>query len=502
MRVLFVTPECAPWVKTGGLGDVAAALPAALITEGVDVRVLMPAYRGVPEQAGPARVVARLPATAEFPDADLYQSALPSGVPAYVLDCAALYDRPGGPYQDAAGHDYADNARRFARLAHAAALLATAESPLAWQPDVLHCNDWQTGLAPAYLRHAITAHAATLMTVHNLAFQGVFAGNLSGSLGLPAAAFSIDGIEYYGATSFLKAGLFHASALSTVSPTYAKEIQRAPLGCGLEGLLAGRSGVLHGILNGIDTGTWNPATDPLLACRYDADTLAHKAENKRALQLRLGLPVAPAIPLLGVVSRLTPQKGSDLVAAIAPSLAGLPAQLIVQGRGDAALERAFEDAARAAPRAIAVAIAFDESLAHLIEAGADAFLMPSRFEPCGLNQMYSQRYGTPPLAHRTGGLADSIVDATPAALADGFASGFLFDEATPQALRGAVHRAIAAYREPATWRALQRAGMGRDFGWAASARRYVDLYQALGGQSKSTRSARSRPRPGSSGAIR
>ena len=310
LRVLFVTPECAPWVKTGGLGDVAAALPAALITEGVDVRVLMPAYRGVPEQAGPARVVARLPATAEFPDADLYQSALPSGVPAYVLDCAALYDRAGRSL----------SGRRRSRLQRQRAALrpprarrrppGAAESPLAWQPDVLHCNDWQTGLAPAYLRHAITARAATLMTVHNLAFQGVFAGNLSGSLGLPAAAFSIDGIEYYGATSFLKAGLFHASALSTVSPTYAKEIQRAPLGCGLEGLLAGRSGVLHGILNGIDTDTWNPATDPLLACRYDADTLAHKAENKRALH-RLGRRCA-----CNASARRSeppdPQKGSDL----------------------------------------------------------------------------------------------------------------------------------------------------------------------------------------------
>ncbi len=480
LRVLFVTPECAPLAKTGGLGDVAEALPAALTAAGVDVRILMPAYRTVIEHAKGAPEVARIEATPHFPAAALREIPLPAGVPMYLLHSAELYDRDGGLYQDAAGSDYPDNARRFARLGQVAARLAQGASPIDWQPQIVHGNDWQCGLVPAYLRYARARRVPTVTTVHNLAFQGVFHGNLCATLELPDEAFGIDGVEYYGDTSFLKAGLFYADALTTVSETYAREIQREALGFGLHGLLAARATALHGILNGIDTDAWNPATDPFLARRYDAGSLAEKAVNKRALQRRMGLPELSHVPLFGVVSRLTHQKGSDLLAALAPSLAALPAQLVVQGRGDRAYEHALMDAARAMPRSIAANIVFDEGLAHLIEGGADAFLMPSRFEPCGLNQMYSQRYGTPPIAHRTGGLADSIVDATPAALADGTASGFLFDDATLDALHAAVARAVALYHDSQRWRALQQAGMRMDFGWSASAARYLAVYRALG----------------------
>ncbi len=477
LRLLFATSECAPWIKTGGLGDVAAALPAALADVGVDVRVLLPAFPGVLKAAGKTRRLADVIAAAPWPAAVLRGTVLPSGVRAILVDCPQLYDRPGGPYQDARGLDHADNARRFGFFAWIAALLSGPTSPLKWRPTVLHCNDWQTGLAPAYLHFSGGARAATVMTVHNLAFQGVFAGNLTGELGLPPHAWVIDGVEFYGQTAFLKAGIQCADAISTVSPTYAREIQRSPLGFGLEGLLQFRADTLTGILNGIDTTIWNPATDALLPQRYDTDTLERKKRNKVALQHMLGLVEAEDVPLLGVVSRLTWQKGSDLVAALAPSLAARGVQLAVAGQGDDEHVRALVAASVAAPGQVAVAARFDEALAHCIEAGADAFLMPSRFEPCGLNQMYSQRYGTPPIAHATGGLVDSIVDATPRSLADRTATGFLFGEPSVEALTGAVVRMLDAYRAPDVWRAIQHAGMARDFGWRQSASAYVELYR-------------------------
>jgi starch synthase len=480
LRILYATPECAPWVKTGGLGDVGAALPPALEACGLDVRVLMPAYRPVlAATAGHRRQLAKFAATARFPAAQLFEAPLPSGVPAWLVDCPALYDRDGGPYQDPQStRDWPDNALRFAALARIAATLAGEASPLAWQPHVLHCNDWQTALAPAYLRFAGGARAATVTCIHNLAFQGLFPPGTAAEVELPPQAWSIDGAEFYGRLSFLKAGLVYADAITTVSPTYAREIQREPLGFGLQGLLAARAADLHGILNGIDDEVWNPAGDPLIARRYDAAHVEMKRENKLALQERMGLPGEARVPLLGFVGRLTEQKGADLIAAAAARLAAAPAQLAILGTGEPALEEALRELARARPREVAVKIGFDERLAHLVEAGADAFLMPSRFEPCGLNQMYSQRYGTPPVACATGGLVDSIVDCTPATLADGTATGFLFAEPTAAALAGAVERAIAAYRDTATWRALQRNGMARDFGWRASAQKYAALYQA------------------------
>ena len=482
LRILFATSECTPLVKTGGLGDVSAALPAALAALGVDTRILLPGYRPVLAQLPDCREVARFAASADFPGSRLLRGQMASGVPLYALDCAELYDRPGGPYQDEAGSNWTDNALRFGLLSHVAALLGSAGSPLEWQPQVVHCNEWQTGLAPAYLRYAAGARAATLQTIHNLAFQGVFEPELVAALGLPPDCFSPAGAEYYGKLSFLKAGLQFADAITTVSPGYALEIQSEPLGFGLQGLLAARKDCLYGILNGIDTGLWNPATDALIACRYTADTLAGKAGNKRALQQRLGLAPAPNVPLFAVVSRLTAQKGLDWLLEIAPQLLALPAQLAVLGGGDAQLERGFLALAQGHAGQVSTTIGFDEALAHLIEAGADVFLMPSRFEPCGMNQMYSQRYGTPPIVRATGGLADTVVDCTAATLADGSASGFVFQEPSAPALLAAVERAERAWRDDTTWRALQRNGMARDFGWDASARRYAGLYARLAGK--------------------
>ena len=479
LRVLFATPECAPLVKTGGLADVSAALPAALARCGVDARILLPGYRQALAQLPDCSEIARFAAGANLPASRLLRGRMASGVPLYVLDCPELYDRPGGPYQDEDGSDWNDNALRFGLLSRAAALLGSGGSPLDWQPQVLHCNEWQTGLAPAYLRYADGPRAATLQTIHNLAFQGIFEPEIVAALGLPPEAFSPDGVEYYGKLSFLKAGLQFADAITTVSPGYAREIQSVALGFGLQGLLAARKDSLYGILNGIDTGLWNPATDPLIANRYDADTLTAKAGNKRALQRRLGLAPAPAMPLFAVISRLTEQKGLDWLLEIAPQLLALPAQLAILGGGDPELERGFLALAQRHAEKVNATIGFDEALAHLIEAGADAFLMPSRFEPCGMNQMYSQRYGTPPIVRATGGLADTVVDCTAATLAEGRASGFVFQEPSAAALLAAIERAARVWRDGSAWRALQRNGMARDFGWETSARRYVAIYARL-----------------------
>ncbi|MBE0612660.1 MAG: glycogen synthase GlgA [Burkholderiales bacterium] len=479
LRVLFATPECAPLIKTGGLADVSAALPAALIAAGVDCRILLPGYRQVLAQSPDCREIARFAPMADFPAARLLNGKTTTGVPLYLIDCPEMYDRPAGPYQDENGTDWPDNALRFGLLSRIAALLGSSASPLDWRPHVLHCNEWQTGLAPAYLRYAEAAGAATLLTVHNLGFQGIFEPGLVAALGLPADCFTPEGVEYYGKLSFLKAGLQLADAITTVSPSYAGEIQNEALGFGLHGLLSARRQRLHGILNGIDTGVWNPATDPLIARRYSAETLDAKQANKRALQQRLGLSTTTKLPLFAVVSRLTEQKGLDWLLQIAPHLVALPAQLALLGGGDGELERGFVTLAQRHPKSVSATIGFDESLAHLIEAGADAFLMPSRFEPCGMNQMYSQRYGTPPIVRATGGLADTVIDCTPDALADGSASGFVFHEPGAQALLAAIERAAGAWRDSATWHALQRNGMKRDFSWDASARRYGEIYTAL-----------------------
>jgi starch synthase len=457
MRVLFVTPECAPLTKAGGLGDVSAALPSALRALGIDVRVLLPRYREIDAAGAEERARMRM--------LGVEVRVLEKG-DTLLIEAPELYDRDGSPYQDAEGADWPDNWLRFGVLSRVAALLASSASPLEWRPEILHCNDWPTALAPVYL-HFDGSRAASVMTVHNLAFQGLYDASLLGRLELPPAAFAIEGLEFYGRLSYLKGGLVYADAITTVSPTYAREIQTEELGCGLDGVLRERRAVLRGIVNGIDTELWNPMSDALIAEHYSWATLDRKGGNKAALQRRLNMSEEAGAPLLGAVCRFTHQKGIDLVCAAAEELIGLGAQICLLGRGEREYESAVSALAARHPGRVGVAIGFNEGLAHLIEAGADMFLMPSRFEPCGLNQMYSQRYGTPPLAHATGGLADTIADGE---------TGFLFERAESAALVAAARRALEVYRDPRRWRELQRRAMVRDFSWAGPARQYADLY--------------------------
>ena len=450
MRVLFATPEFAPLAKAGGLGDVSAALPAALRALGHEVDVLLPAYAGILGKVSGAAEVERF-------DELGVEARLLRNDELLLIDCPALYQRPGSPYQDPGGEDWPDNALRFGLLSRIAAKLGG-------RYDVVHCNDWPSALAPVY------GHGEkTLFTIHNLAFQGNFAPSWLGQLGLAQELFSLERLEFHGRVSFLKGGLVYAGAINTVSPTYAREIQSAEFGSGLEGLLRERAGVLSGILNGIDAEVWNPANDPHLPAPYDSESLEAKRSSKRVLRERMNLEASDD-PLIGFVGRLTHQKGADLIAGAAAGLVALPAQLVVLGRGERDIEGALATIAARHPGRIAVAMGFDEPLAHLIEAGADMFIMPSRFEPCGLNQMYSQRYGTPPIARATGGLSDTVEDGK---------TGFLFERAESSALVAAVRRATGIWREPARWREIQRAGMLRDFSWRAAARQYAALYSRL-----------------------
>jgi starch synthase len=476
MKVLFVTSEIAPWVKTGGLGDVAAALPPALRQAGVDVRVLVPYYpalrRTFPDAAAP--IVASFGSFgAHFAGSVLREAVAPDGTPLLLLDSLAYFDRPGNPYLGPEGHDWLDNHLRFGLLARIAAWLGSEDNVLGWRPDVLHCNDWQSALAPAYLRLLPGSRARSVVTVHNLAFQGLFGQHALHEVGLPPSAWSMNGVEYYGYLSFLKAGLFFADAITTVSPSYAAEIQTDEEGMGLAGLLRDRAGQLTGILNGIDTTAWDPAHDPHLPVDYDAKRLPRKARNKAALQAEMGLTPGDDLPLLGVVSRLTHQKGLDLLPLLRQELADLPAQLVVLGSGERSLEALFQQMAARHAGNFAVKIGFDEGLAHRIEAGADIFLMPSRFEPCGLNQMYSLRYGTPPVVRATGGLADTVSDGI---------DGFSFLEPTAENLLATIRRAVDRWRDKPAWRQLQAAGMARDVGWSGPARQYAALYDSLGSQ--------------------
>lgn len=490
LKILFATPECAPWVKTGGLGDVSAALPQALGALGHDVKVLMPAYPGLAARAPlpPVRRVIDIPAVGVWPAARLLCGTPVDGSTLVLLDCPELYDRTGGPYVDAAGHDHADNARRFAFLAHVAAWLGSPDSPWpGWQADVVHGNDWQCGLAPLYLAQAAAAshasgttrrHAASVLTIHNLAFQGVFPMGTADSIAVQPAWRTVQGAEYWGQLSMLKAGLQCADAITTVSPTYAREIQQSALGFGMDGVLRDKASRLHGILNGIDTTVWNPQHDPLIPHPFHTEALDGKRRNKAALQQRCGLAVAPHAMLFGLVGRLTWQKGIDLVVDLVPWLLAQGCQLVVLGQGEPGLQAALLAAAAQRPDAVAVHVDFDETLAHHIEAGVDCFLMPSRFEPCGLNQMYSQRYGTPPVVHATGGLVDSVVDVHVGT--DGVAgTGFVMPEPTVPALQDALQRALELFAQPEEWRRVQAQGMARDFGWAGSARAYEAVYRSI-----------------------
>ena len=478
MQVLSVASEAYPLVKTGGLADVAGALPTALRAEDVRMRTLLPGYLGVMEALSGPEILWRWDDLFGGP-AHLVAGAA-RGLDLLVLDAPHLFARLGNPYLGPDGRDWPDNALRFAALARVGAWIAQGLLP-SWRPTCVHVHDWQAALVPAYLHYDGEAHGATVLTVHNLAFQGVFPPSLLPVLGLPPWSFTIDGVEYFGAISFLKAGLLFADRITTVSPTYAAEIRTPTDGMALDGLLRGRGGAVSGILNGIDTEVWNPATDPLLPARYDATDLAARTRNRAELQFRFSLAEDAAAPLFAVISRLTLQKGMDLLLAALPVLLAEGGQLAVLGAGAAEIEQGFRAAAAAHPGRVGCFVGYDEGLAHLLQGGADALLVPSRFEPCGLTQLCALRYGAVPVVARVGGLADTVIDASPMALAAGAATGVQFAPVTAEMLEAGIRRAASLHRMPLAWQRLQRNGMATDVSWRDPARRYAALYREVSG---------------------
>lgn len=476
LEVLAVASELYPLVKTGGLADVAGALPKALKPLGVRVRTLVPGYPAVLAGLQKRRTVKALGDVFGGPGRLVAGTA--DGLEIYALDAPHLYERPGGPYGGPDGKDYADNARRFAALGRIAASIGQGLVPR-YRPQIVHAHDWQAGLTAAYLTYDGGPRPGVVFTIHNLAFQGQFDRKLLADLGLPPHAFTAGGVEYYGDIGFLKAGVRLADRITTVSPTYAAEICTAERGMGMDGLLHGRADRLSGILNGIDVETWNPAADPLIAAPYDAGRLDARAADKAALQKRLGLAAEPDAPLVGVVSRLSWQKGLDLLLATLPLLMAEGAQLAVLGSGEPALEQGFRAAAAVFPGRVACVFAYDEPLAHQIQAGADVLAVPSRFEPCGLTQLCALRYGAVPLVARVGGLADTVIDATPMSLAAGAATGVQFAPVETPMLESAIRRTLELYRKPDVWRRLQLNGMATNVSWTQSARRYAQLYAGL-----------------------
>ncbi len=486
MRILFATSEAHPLIKTGGLADVSGALPAALQALDQQVQILLPAYPAVLDNLDKLSKLTTLQHLPMVGEVELWQGNMPdSGVPVLALRHDALYQRAGNPYLDSQGQDWLDNPLRFATLAHVAAILACSDSPLAQHFDIVHCNDWQTGLTPAYLYYKRSQRsdlqcAKSLMSIHNLAFQGNYPQTWLTQLGLPPQAFHLNGVEFYGQFSFLKAGLFYADKLSTVSPSYSAEIQTDQFGFGMQGLLQSRKQDLVGILNGLDTQAWDPQTDPYLPAHYSLKKLAGKQQVKLALQQSMGLATEADTPLLGVVSRLTHQKGLDMLLEIADALLQQqPVQLVVLGSGESSMQQGFVDLASRYPGRVACQIGYDEGLSHRIMAGSDLFIMPSRFEPCGLNQMYGLRYGTPPLVNRTGGLADSVIDSNQHTLASKQANGFVMQQADADELKQCITRALSYYAQPTLWQQIQQQGMAQQLGWELSAKRYLELYQEM-----------------------
>lgn len=475
MKVLSVASEVYPLIKTGGLADVAGALPAALTAHGVDMRVLLPGYKPVMAKLHKPVTVAR------FDDllgvsASVLASKM-NGVNYLILDAPELFDREGGPYTDAASADHRDNWLRFAALCRAAANIA--EDGLGdWKPDLVHAHDWQAGLTPVYMKQGKAAATPTVMTIHNIAFQGQFGPEIFPGLGLPQSVFSVDGIEYYGDVSFLKGGLQMATAITTVSPTYAQEIRTSAFGMGLDGLINARAENLHGIVNGIDTEVWNPASDEMIAANYGLSKTKKRQDNRKALAENFGFHDTDG-PVFTVVSRLTWQKGIDVLTEVADDIVAMGGKLAVLGSGDQALEAALSAAAARHPGKIGVVLGYNEPLSHLMQAGGDVILVPSRFEPCGLTQLYGLRYGNVPVVARTGGLADTVIDANEAANAAEVATGFQFSPVTPDALREALRRAVRAFAQPKVWSQIQKRGMKADVSWDRSALRYASLYAEL-----------------------
>ena len=476
LRILMAASEAHPFAKTGGLAEVLGALPAALARLGHDVTVVLPRYRGV-DVSGASRVAHTFALGGRGVAADFVEVALADGVRAVLVDVPALFDRDG--LYGSNGRDYPDNAWRFAVLSHAALEYARLKGV---RPSVLHAHDWQTGLLPVYqkmhfARDAVVGGVPCVFTIHNVAFQGVFPSPVLPPLGLGPEMLDLEAMEFWGQVNFLKGGLNFSEKLTTVSPTYAREILTPEYGFGMEGVLRRRAGDLTGILNGIDIARWNPETDEFVPAHFTADDLSGKRAAKRALLETLGLPAGPHVvdrPVIGLISRLTDQKGFDLIAAAAVDLMSLDAAWTMLGSGEPRYETLWRALAARHPDRVSATIGFDERLAHLIEAGADMFLMPSRFEPCGLNQLYSLRYGTVPVVRATGGLQDTIVDAsTP----DG--NGFKFSDYTPAAMVGGLRRALETYRDREGWVRLQRTGMNRDSSWDVSAREYVKVYRGM-----------------------
>ncbi|MFK7745151.1 MAG: glycogen synthase GlgA [Roseobacter sp.] len=476
MNVLFVASECAPFVKTGGLADVIGAVPKSLAANGVAARVLMPCYPALKELAQRGTVVWQ--SDSLHGHEACVVAVQDQGIDLLLLDAPHLFDREGNIYLDADGMDWADNALRFGALSFVGAELAAAGID-GWKPDVVHAHDWQAGLVPAYLRQMRGHTPPCVLTIHNIAFQGVFGREMMGPLGLDDALFTMDGLEYYGNIGFLKAGVAYADKITTVSPTYAQEILQPEFGMGLEGLLSARQGDLHGILNGIDLDVWDPEQDAHLATTYTARTLKKKAQNREALLTRFGLTAADDAPVFCVVSRLTAQKGIDLLLEVLPRLVAQGARLAVLGSGDKTFEAEFVAAAHRYPGAVGVVIGYDEPLSHLMQGGSDAILIPSRFEPCGLTQLYGLRYGTIPVVARTGGLADTVIDANDAARVADCATGVQFVPVTSAALGHAIERTCDLYRDTKAWAGMVRRAMRHPVGWDVSSVAYHAIYSAL-----------------------
>ncbi len=481
LRICLCTSEAVPFAKTGGLADVAGALPRALADAGCDVRVVLPAYQTIDRRRFGLRAIGEAAAQVggDRGPVQFFEARLPgTAVPVYLIAHPRSFDRPG--LYGEGGRDYPDNLERFTVFCRGTLALLRH---LGWPPQVLHCQDWQTALLPVWLgtepREATIAETGTLFTVHNLAYQGLFPAERLPVTGLGPDVFTPRGIEFYGKINLLKGGLIFADLLSTVSEQYAHEIQTPEFGCGLEGVLRERGEALVGILNGVDYAAWDPATDHLIPATYTPANLAGKAVCKDHLQRALGLAPAPGTPLASMITRLADQKGLDLVAAAIETVLEMGVQFILLGTGDPAYHTRFREIGERHHGRASVTLGFDDALAHRIEAGADMFLMPSRYEPSGLNQLYSLKYGTVPIVRKTGGLADTIVDATPDALAKGTATGFVFEEYSADALLGALTRALVAFRQPAVWRQLLATGMRQDFSWARAAGRYTAAYRRV-----------------------
>jgi len=478
MRVLFVSSEVYPLIKTGGLADVAGALPTALLRQGIDVRIIAPAYPVAVAALGEIEAVHDLGDVLTFGETRLLEGWMPdSGVGVWLVDNPALFNRPGGPYLRPDGHEHEDNFRRFALLSRVAASLAEGTALHGWEADVVHANDWQTGLVAAYLRADGRSHPASVFTIHNLLFQGNYPRDILPLIGLPEWTFFMQGLEFYGHASYLKSGLFYADRLTTVSPTYAWEITTPEGGWGMDGMLAerDRAGQLSGILNGVDYDLWDPRHDGTLPHPYGVESVREgKRYCKQAFQEEIGLNADGDVPLFGAVSRFSDQKGIDLVIAGATDIIVHGGQLVLLGTGDPALEQAARDLARHHPGRVASIIGYDEEISHRIQAACDVFVMPSRFEPCGLTQMYALRYGALPLVRRTGGLADTVTDIADAQ----HGTGFVFRAATLEDFSHTCQRALHLwFHDPDQWATVRRRAMVQDFGWDRAATAYAALYR-------------------------